>query len=265
MKNMLLYYNVYIIFLSLLFSLCNPQKITFSQDSGFYQTEFSLTLSSDDGSKIYYTTDGNDPINPNNAKENSSPIQIKDWSNEPNIYSDYDEDENSDISVSRGTWYKKPPFLMEKGMEIRAAVKTISGFRKVFNSSYFVTTGQLAQYKQYTVVSLVTNPENLFVPDKGIYVTGTQYINWKNSGNYNPGKSPWNTDKVCNYFWRGSEWEREASIAIFEDGKVTLEQNVGIKIKGSSTRNMQQKNFNIYARKKYGNYIIKCPCQTIKI
>ena len=65
-------------------------------------------------------------------------------------------------------------------------------------------------------------------------------------------------DNICNYFSGGSEWEREASITIFEEGRVTLEQIVGIRIKGSSTRNMQQKNFNIYARKKYGNDKIYC-------
>ena len=138
-------------------------------------------------------------------------------------------------------------------MVVRAVTKGTSGYGQVVNKSYFITTGQLAQYKEFTVVSLVTNPENLFDPDKGIYVTGTQYINWKNSGSYNPGKSPWDPDNICNYFSRGSEWEREAHISIFENGKVTLEQNVGIKIKGSSTRNIQQKNFNVFARKKYGN------------
>ena len=259
MKNFLLNFNAYIICLTLLFCQYNSQDITFSQESGFYQTEFSLTLTSSDGSKIYYTVDGSDPTKSNTAKEYSGPIQVKDRSNEPNIYSDYAEDENSATSISRGTGYKKPPFLVEKGMIVRAAAKTNSGFGKIVERSYFVTTGQLAQYKEYTVVSLVTNPENLFDPDKGIYVTGTQYINWKNSGNYNPGKSPWDTDNVCNYFCSGSEWEREASIAIFEDGKVTLEQNVGIRIKGSSTRNLQQKNFNIYARKKYGNEKINSP------
>ena len=258
MKSKLLNFNAYIICLTLLFGLYHSQDIKFSQESGFYPTDFSLTLSSSDGSKIYYTTDGSDPTKSNTVKEYSSPIQVKDRSNEPNIYSDYAEDENSAISVARGTGYQKPPFLVEKGMVVRAAAKTNSGFGKVFERSYFVTTGQLAQYKDYTVVSLVTNPENLFDPDKGIYVTGTQYINWKNSGNFNPGKSPWDPDNVCNYFSRGSEWEREASIAIFEDGKVTLEQNVGIRIKGSSTRNIQQKNFNVYARKKYGNDKIKC-------
>ena len=256
---MLILNNIYCLCIILLFSLYNFQDVTFSQESGFYPNEFSLTLTSSNGSKIYYTIDGSDPTNSNTVQEYKNPIQVKDRSDQPNIYSDYAEDDNSPISVSRGTGYQKPPFLVEKGMVIRAAIKTDSGFGKVYEKSYFVTTGQLAQYKEYTVVSLVTNPDNLFDPDKGIYVTGTQYINWKNSPNYNPGKSVWDPDNICNYFSRGSEWEREASITIFEEGRVTLEQIVGIRIKGSSTRNMQQKNFNIYARKKYGNDKIYCP------
>ena len=247
-----------LILIILILGLSNSQDaITFSQESGFYPTEFSLTLSSPNNLKIYYTVDGSDPTNSKTAKEYTEPIQIKDRSDEPNIYSDYAEDENSPISVSRGTGYQKPPFLVEKGMVVRAVTKNDQGFSKVIEKSYFITTGQLAQYKDYTVVSLITNPDNLFDPDKGIYVTGTQFINWKNSGSYNPGKSVWDPDNICNYFMRGSEWEREASIAIFENGKVTIEQNVGIRIKGSSTRNIQQKNFNIYARKKYGNDKIK--------
>ena len=258
MKNFLLN-NIYSFFFILIFVLYNSQDITFSQESGFYPNEFLLILTSSDSSKIYYTTDGSNPTNSSTAKEYNSPIQVKDRSDEPNIYSDYAEDENSPISVSRGTGYKKPPFLVEKGMIVRAVAKTDSGFGKVVEKSYFVTTGQLAQYKEYTVVSLVTNPDNLFDPDKGIYVTGTQYINWKNSQDYNPGKSVWAPDNICNYFCKGSEWEREASIAIFENGKVILEQNVGIRIKGTSTRNTQQKNFNVYARKKYGNGKMICP------
>ena len=188
---MLILNNIYFLCIILLFSLYNFQDITFSQESGFYPNEFSLTLTSSNGSKIYYTIDGSDPTNSNTVQEYNNPIQIKDRSDQPNIYSDYAENDNSPISVSRGTGYQKPPFLVEKGMVIRAAIKTDSGFGKVYEKSYFVTTGQLAQYKEYTVVSLVTNPDNLFDPDKGIYVTGTQYINWKNSPNYNPGKSVW--------------------------------------------------------------------------
>ena len=244
-------FSFFIIIISLSFSY-SQDSITFSKESGFYPNEFSLTLSSSDNSKIFYTTDGSDPTKSNTAKEYTEPILIKDRSNEPNIYSDFAEDENSPISVSRGIGYKKPPFLVEKGMVVRAVTKTEQGFGNVVDRSYFITTGQLAQYERFPVVSLVTNPDNLFDPDKGIYVTGTQFINWKNSPDYNPGKNVWDTHNICNYFCSGSEWEREASLTIFEGGKVTVEQTVGIRIKGSSTRNTPQKNFNIYARKNMG-------------
>ena len=41
-------------------------------------------------------------------------------------------------------------------------------------------------------------------------------------------------------------------MTIFKEGKILIEQNVGIRIKGQSTRDMPQKSFSVYARKKYG-------------
>ena len=56
---------------------------------------------------------------------------------------------------------------------------------------------------------------------------------------------------------KGSEWEREGSITIFKKRVVILEQNVWIRIKGSTSRNSSPKSFNIYVRKKYGKDKIK--------
>jgi hypothetical protein len=252
MKN-----NILILeFLLIIFSLSNSQDIIFSQDSGFYPTEFLLSLSissPNEKTKIYFTEDGSDPTNSETSKEYTEPILIKDRSNEPNIYSDIEENEDSPISVSHGIGFKKPPFLVDKCMVIRAVVKNNNSYGKIFEKIYFVTTGALSNYEKYTVVSLVTNPDNLFDPDKGIYVTGNQFIKWKNSENYDPNKSIWALDNPCNFFMKGSEWERLANIVIFENGVPTLEQNVGIRIKGSTSRNSPPKGFNIYARKKYGN------------
>ena len=78
-----------------------------------------------------------------------------------------------------GGGYKRPNYLLDKPMVVRACSKNKEGNSIVISHTYFVTTGNLAQYQDFTVVSLVTNPENLFDPDKGIYVTGTQFINWK--------------------------------------------------------------------------------------
>jgi hypothetical protein len=50
----------------------------------------------------------------------------------------------------------------------------------------------------------------------------------------------------------GKEWEREASVTIFEKGNIIVNQKMGIRIKGDSTRNSPGKSFNLYARKQYG-------------
>jgi hypothetical protein len=87
--------QLFTLFIILLLNLSNSQDITFSQEAGFYPNQFSLTLTSSDGSKIYYTTDGSDPTSSKTAKEYTNPIEVKDRSSEPNIYCEYQEDENS--------------------------------------------------------------------------------------------------------------------------------------------------------------------------
>ena len=234
----------------------NSQEIIFSKESGFYDSEFELILISKENSNIYYTIDGSDPTNSKTAQEYSEPIKIIDRTSEPNIYSAYDEDDNSLTSISRGTWYKKPKFNVDKGMIVRAVSKNSNGYSKIFQHTYFITTNNLSQYEDYTIISLITNPDNLFDPEIGIYVTGNKFLEWKNNGG-NIQMNPWSSKNICNYFMKGSEWEREAYIEIFEKGNLTLQENVGIRIKGSSTRNAPQKNFNIYFRKKYGKKIIE--------
>ena len=232
---------------------------TFSAPSGFYGTDFALTLSAGANTTIRYTTDGSDPLTSPTAQDYTSAITVKDRTNEPNIYSANVEDDNSATSISRGTGYKKPPFNVDKATVVRAAAKNADGtYSRVASQTYFITSGSLSQYKNTTVVSLVTDPDNLFDPDKGIYVTGNQYLQWKKSGSYDAKKSVWDTDNVCNYFSHGRDWEREASITVFRDGKSIAEQNMGIRIKGASTRNTSQKSFHLYARSDYGASKLEC-------
>ncbi len=232
----------------------------FSAESGFYGTDFSLSLSSYNNEAIYYTVDGSDPTTSPTAQLYTSAITVQDRTNQANIYSAYAEDDNSPQSICRGVGYRAPTFLVDKATVVRAAAKNENGiYSSVTNGTYFVTNGNLAKYQNMTVVSLVTNPDNLFDPDKGIYVTGNQYLNWKNSSEYNPNKSVWDTDNVTNYFSKGRDWEREASITIFEQGNSIVSQNMGIRIKGASTRNSSQKSFNLYARSEYGASKIEYP------
>ena len=233
--------------------------LSFSAESGFYGTDFQLTLSAVGGGEIYYTTDGSNPASSGTAQLYRDAITVTDRTNQPNLYSTYEENSTAQ-TISRGTGYKKPTFSVDKATVVRAAVKNSDGtFSEVSAQTYFITNGNLSQYKDMTVVSLVTDPDNLFDPDKGIYVAGNQYIEWTKSSAYDPDKSVWDTDNIANFFSRGKEWERPANITIFEKGTVAVKQDMGIRIKGASTRNTAQKSFNLHARSEYGESKIKYP------
>ena len=246
-----------LLFVFLLISLISSQEeVIFSKESGFYNKEFLLTLStSSESLQILYTVDGSNPTNSATAKEYSEPIKIIDRSHEENYYSNYEENLDSPLSISIFFEYKKPPFLIEKAMVVRAVTKNGENYGNIISKTYFITDQELAEFEGYTVVSLVTNPENLFDPETGIYVLGNRYIDWKKTADFDPYDEYF--DIVGNCYMRGSEWEREASLSIFENGKMTINQNVGIRLKGYSSRDSPQKSFHVFARKKYGKKKIK--------
>ena len=137
---------------------------TFSAPSGFYETDFSLSLTAETDTTIYYTLDGSDPTASETAQKYLHPISVQDRTSQPNLWSALAEDNNSATSISRGTGYKAPNFNVDKATVVRAAVQNADGiFSDVVSQTYFVTTGDLAQYHDLTVVSLVTDPENRLV------------------------------------------------------------------------------------------------------
>ena len=202
----------------------------FSRISGFYPENFKLKLSSEENTTIYYTDDSSDPRNSSTVKEYKDYILIYDKTQEPNIY--------SEINTISFNEYIPPNYPVDKAMIIRAVTKNSFGeFSEINSKTYFITTEDLYKYQDQTVISLVTNPVNLFDPDIGIYVGGTLHEKSKNKGNYK---------------MEGREWEREAYVTIFEKGEIILQQNLGIRIKGTATRKSPGKSFNLYARKEYG-------------
>jgi len=224
-------------------------------EPGFYEAKdgLSLTLSSSEGT-IYYTLDSSNPTTSSTAKAYNGAIRMYDRSVEPNVYSMYQHQENSPYSTTLKDNYIASTNKVDKLTIVRAAVKKADGtFSPVITKSYIIMDQEKLQfYKEIPLVSLVTDPSNLFDKDKGIYVCGQQYVDWVNGPNYDPNKSEWDFDNIANYFSKGKEWEREAALTLFVDGKEVKSQNVGIRIKGASTRNSSIKSFNIYSRKQYG-------------
>ena len=130
-------------------------------------------------------------------------------------------------------------------------------------------------YKDMKVVSLVTDPDNLFGYEQGIYVRGKTYDDYQQEQQQQqpggPGQGPggWQIpgwggwggggfnmmnpwEIPANYNQKGRDWERVASFEMFDSGESVVKQDVGIRIKGAASRNSVQKSFTIYARQDYG-------------
>ncbi len=144
--------------------ILNPPK--FSHTSGFYPEDFSIKLTSEENTKIFYTVDSSDPKTSNTSKEYKDDILIYDRSSEPNIYSAISGDDDSPISICRFQPYYHPPaYPVKKAMVVRAVVKNEKGeYSKVVSETFFVTNKNLTKYKNTTVISLVTDPDNFIFP-----------------------------------------------------------------------------------------------------
>ena len=70
-------------------------------------------------------------------------------------------------------------------MVVRAYCESEDGISEVIDNTYFVTIGNLEKYSNFTIVSLVVNREDLFGPDKNIYVVGNEYSEAKKNMNLN--------------------------------------------------------------------------------
>ena len=153
----------------------NIEPPKFSKISGFYPNDFKLKLISEENTKIYYTLDSTDPRNSTTSKEFTDYIQVYDRSVEPNVYSAIGINQTSPVSIGNSRNYKVPFYPVDKAMIIRAVAKNKKGkFSEVITKTYFVTSEVLYKYQDLTVISIVTDPNNLFDPDIGIYVSGTK-------------------------------------------------------------------------------------------
>jgi hypothetical protein len=99
------------------------------------------------------------------------------------------------------------------------------------------------------IVSISTDPANLFDREIGIYVPGIYY---------NP-DAP-NPHHTGNFAQSGAEWERPINLEFFEkDGERVLSQGAGIRMHGGASRTVDRKSFRLYARSDYGENRFRYP------
>lgn len=213
--------------------------ISFSRDSGFYSDEFMLTITGNKAYTLRYTMDGSMPDETSPIYE--GPILMEDASLHDNVYS-----ARTDTSPGFAyDVYTVPDYPIDKCNIIRAAQFDSDGMCVSEASAvYFVGFDRKPVYVDMPIISIITDPDNLFDYEKGIYVTGALY----DGGNKDFSWRTWE----ANYRARGIEWERECIVDIFDEKRNLLEScNAGIRIHGGNSRAHAQKSLNIYARSCY--------------
>ena len=243
----------------------------FSHTGGFYGNPFQLSLSTDqEGVTIVYTIDGSHPSTTNlsgsmyqylnqyrqfpssfrghfmlgSFKSNlyASPFTVRNRSGESN-----------QISGISSTYEFNPPYIPSYAVD-KAFVVKARAFRngalssETVSHTYFVTSGGVNPYS-LPIVAISAQENELFDFDKGIYVAGVDFENWRTA---NPNSNA-DGGRPANYHRDGDEWEYPAHLEFFEkSGNRALGQNIGIRIHGGWSRSFPFKSLRIYARNAYG-------------
>ncbi|HUH73364.1 MAG TPA: CotH kinase family protein [Chitinophagales bacterium] len=214
----------------------NSNILQFSHQEGFYQSSFSLIIDALLEDTIYYTLNGDVPTDQSNVLSNS--LLINDQTSKPNVFSEIQTTPEQNL-ISYKAW-ESPSELIDKATILRC-VSYSNGVKtsKVYTKTYFVDDNIFDKYT-LPVISLVTEENNLFSSDSGIYVPGV---------NYNKNDPEW----TGNYFMRGKDWERDVHVEYFtKEGRLGFSQDAGIRIHGGKTRQATQKSLRLYARNEYG-------------
>ena len=205
----------------------------FSHESGFYDEEFYLNISAEPGQTIYYTLDGSVPTKESNVFQEK--LLIENRSEQPNIV--------NAVRNIRPDWsgYFPDETPVDKAVIVRAVVMDSQNrASEVVTKTYFV---DLEQYRDGNVMSVVSEYKELF-GDDGIFVTGKKYDEAYLTGTLDGSIEP-------NIHKGGTRWEAIGNIQILDDGEETVNQQIGIRIQGASSRNGKKKRMSIFAREEY--------------
>ncbi len=209
--------------------------LIFSHEPGQYTAAFDLEIYASDEIEVFYTLDGSDPT-PNDDEWTGS-IEMESREGDPNVY--------SEIQSAADDFFELPEGEVFKINIVRArAYQDGVPVSKIYTRSYMIDP-DLDRY-ELSMISLVTDPDNLFNDEYGIYVPGSNY----------DGES----ENSMNCFQSGKAWERPVHVEFMdEEGKAFLAEDAGLRIHGGGSRRYTQKPLRLYARSEYGERYFEHP------
>lgn len=141
----------------------------FSLPGGFYPEDITVEITAPAGSRIYYTLDGT-VADMENGILYEAPVEVTNVCGSPNVYS----------AISTVSAYQDyaPLSNVDKAVVLQAVAVDAGGrISKVACASYFVAMEAKSLYRDLPVLSLTTDPGEMFDYFEGNYVTGVDYEN----------------------------------------------------------------------------------------
>lgn len=213
--------------------------------NGFYQEGDCVELSAEKGLSIRYTLDGSEPTE--DSPLYTEPIILSDASSLPNTGA-----ARADITTEERA-YLPPSSSVDKAVVLRASAFSEDGSHSnPVTATYFVGFDKKEGYEDAVMLSLVTDPDNLFSNEKGIYVRGNLYESALSDGLIYS-SLPWiELMDYTQYYLRGMEAERPVHMELFSPyGDTVISQDCGVRIRGNESRSFPQKSFTLFSRKRY--------------
>lgn len=206
-------------------SKADKNDIAFSVPGGFYSDSFNLEITAPQGCTVYYTTDGTEPTK--DSAQYTDPIEVTNKSGSTYVYAK---------SKGVGLSGEYEPESINIGMVVRAiAVDSAGNIQNQKSQSYFIGLASSSEYKNIPVISVTTNPENLFDYYEGMYVSGRSQEDAIARGD--------DTKKYANYL---NGWTKKAHIEYFEPNKdKTYEGDVDLSMLVDMNVASAQKGFSV--------------------
>jgi hypothetical protein len=183
----------------------SEEEMSFSYPAGFYSGALELEINIPDGMEVYYTLDGTTPTTDSTLYE--KPINITNRTGSNYTYASYELNGYEPSSIYMGT--------VVRAILVNSKGKTI----QEKTASYYIGIGNNSSLANIPVISITTDPDNLFDYFEGIYVKGRSFYDHVAEG----------TSGVdANYYY---EDKRSAYIEYYEPNKdLTYEGDVEINV-----------------------------------